>query len=74
VIEWTRAVQPEEVWVLDASLHGETLTLVTCFPFDFVGAAPQRFIVRARRVLPEKGTLAARPLPGGPSCSPHRPD
>ena len=33
-----------------------TLTLVTCYPFTFIGSAPQRFIVRARRVgydLPE---------------------
>jgi sortase A len=29
----------------------ETLTLVTCYPFYFVGAAPDRFIVRAKRVL-----------------------
>ena len=27
------------------------LTLVTCYPFYFVGPAPDRFIVRAERVL-----------------------
>jgi sortase A len=27
------------------------LTLVTCYPFDFVGPAPRRFIVRAHRSL-----------------------
>jgi len=27
-----------------------TLTLVTCYPFNFVGSAPKRFIVRARRI------------------------
>jgi sortase (surface protein transpeptidase) len=27
---------------------GRTLTLVTCFPFTYLGAAPDRFIVRAR--------------------------
>ena len=27
-----------------------TLTLVTCYPFSFVGAAPQRYIVRAHRI------------------------
>jgi sortase A len=26
------------------------LTLVTCYPFSFVGPAPQRFIVRAHRI------------------------
>jgi len=42
-------VTPEDVSVLD-STGGETLTLVTCHPFYFVGAAPNRFIVRAERV------------------------
>jgi sortase A len=27
-----------------------TLTLVTCYPFDFIGSAPERFIVRARHI------------------------
>lgn len=45
----TRIVGPEEAHVLDATGH-ETLTLVTCYPFDFVGAAPKRFIVRADAV------------------------
>ncbi|HEY0783237.1 MAG TPA: class D sortase [Thermoanaerobaculia bacterium] len=48
-VEWTRVVEPEEVSVLAASTASE-LTLVTCYPFDFIGAAPQRFIVRAQRV------------------------
>jgi len=45
----TKVVNPEDVAVLDPS-GGETLTLVTCHPFYFVGAAPNRFIVRAERV------------------------
>jgi sortase A len=44
----TRVVRPENVAVLNSS-GGEMLTLVTCYPFYFVGAAPDRFIVRARR-------------------------
>jgi sortase A len=32
-----------------------TLTLVTCYPFDFIGAAPQRFIVRAHRLDGDAG-------------------
>jgi sortase A len=31
-------------------LGGRTLTLITCFPFYYVGAAPDRFIVRARQI------------------------
>jgi len=45
----TEVVTPQDVSVLD-STGGETLTLVTCHPFYFVGAAPNRFIVRAERV------------------------
>lgn len=45
----TEVVTPQDVSVLD-STAGETLTLVTCHPFYFVGAAPNRFIVRAERV------------------------
>ena len=41
-------VQPEDVWVLDPT-PSPSVTLVTCYPFYFVGAAPQRFIVRAVR-------------------------
>lgn len=39
-------VAPEDVWVLDPT-PARSLTLVTCYPFYHVGAAPQRFIVRA---------------------------
>lgn len=39
-------VNPEDVWVLAPSSH-RRLTLVTCYPFSYVGPAPQRFVVRA---------------------------
>jgi sortase A len=42
----TDIVEPEDVWVLDPTDH-PALTLVTCYPFNYVGSAPQRFIVRA---------------------------
>ena len=29
---------------------GDTLTLVTCYPFYYIGSAPKRFIVRATQV------------------------
>jgi sortase A len=45
----TRVVRPDNVAVLNPSA-GEILTLVTCYPFYFVGAAPDRFIVRAERL------------------------
>lgn len=48
-VESIQTVAPERVDVLDPSEH-PTLTLVTCFPFDFVGPAPLRFVLRAREV------------------------
>jgi sortase A len=50
-VEDTSIVRPEDVGVLeDTPLP--TLTLVTCYPFDYLGSAPYRFIVRARAVEP----------------------
>jgi sortase A len=46
VVKSTRIVTPRDVSVLQAS-GGETLTLVTCYPFYYVGSAPKRFIVHA---------------------------
>jgi sortase A len=39
-------VDPIDVEVLDPTQH-QSLTLVTCYPFYFVGSAPQRFVVKA---------------------------
>jgi LPXTG-site transpeptidase (sortase) family protein len=44
----TKIVRPSDVTVL-APGSIDSLTLVTCYPFYFVGAAPDRFIVRAER-------------------------
>src|SRR5665213_809979 len=46
----TEIVSPTDVTVLNSDGH-EILTLVTCYPFYFVGPAPDRFIVRAERVM-----------------------
>jgi sortase A len=45
----TKIVGPNDVAVLEPSGQ-EVLTLVTCYPFYFVGSAPDRFIVRAERI------------------------
>lgn len=42
----TRVVTPEDISVLNASTSA-MLTLITCFPFHFIGHAPQRYIVTA---------------------------
>jgi len=44
-----RVVLPNAVEVLNATQQ-PTLTLVTCYPFDFIGTAPQRLIVHAEMV------------------------
>jgi sortase A len=51
VVDSIDIVGPRDVGVLAAS-HGQTLTLVTCYPFYYVGSAPKRFIVRAAQVSP----------------------
>jgi LPXTG-site transpeptidase (sortase) family protein len=43
-------VDPEAVEVL-APTADSTITLVTCHPFYYIGDAPRRFIVHARRVM-----------------------
>ena len=48
-VVFSQVVSPSDVEVLDPT-GGDVLTLVTCHPFYFVGAAPNRFIVRAARV------------------------
>jgi sortase A len=48
VVESTAVVPPSDVQVLQPT-GGRTLTLITCFPFSYLGAAPDRFIVRARQ-------------------------
>lgn len=45
----TLIVKPEEVWVLDPT-PVTTLTLISCWPFNYIGNAPERFIVRAERI------------------------
>jgi sortase A len=49
VVTSTKIVTPRDVSVLAAS-GGENLTLVTCYPFYYVGSAPKRFIVSAEKV------------------------
>jgi sortase A len=46
VVRNTRVVEPTDVSVLTPTSRS-TLTLVTCYPFNYIGAAPRRFIVQA---------------------------
>ena len=60
VVDATRIVGPDDSAVLDA-LARPALTLVTCYPFDYVGPAPRRFIVQAYRAAApsDRGRLEA---------------
>lgn len=51
VVSNIQIVNPEDVSVLGAT-PVPTLTLVTCYPFYFVGSAPQRYIVTASKKVP----------------------
>jgi sortase A len=44
----TSVVRPQDIQVLYPAGR-DSLTMVTCFPFEYVGSAPKRFIVRAER-------------------------
>jgi sortase A len=48
-VDSTDVVGPGRTDLLDPS-DATTLTLITCYPFNYVGPAPDRFVVRARPV------------------------
>ncbi len=48
-VDWVKIVAPNDVSVLRPTPGESTLTLVTCYPFYFVGPAPKRFVVHAVR-------------------------
>ena len=53
VVRETRIVKPTDVSVLDRT-PDPVLTLVTCYPFSYIGPAPQRFIVRAAALAKDR--------------------
>lgn len=55
----TKIVAPDDLSVLRSG-PTSTLTLITCYPFNYVGAAPRRFIVSAERL--EEGLLPSRDI------------
>jgi hypothetical protein len=46
---WARIVDTERIDLLENTV-GPALTLVTCYPFNWVGSAPKRFVVRCRPI------------------------
>jgi LPXTG-site transpeptidase (sortase) family protein len=47
-VDWAKVVANDDQSVLAPSTEA-ALTLVTCYPFYFVGPAPKRFVVRAHK-------------------------
>jgi len=47
-VDWVKVVAPDDLSVLAPSSES-AITLVTCYPFYFVGPAPGRFVVRAHK-------------------------
>ena len=48
VVDSIQVVEPEQSLAFQEMMPAKSLTLITCFPFDYVGPAPRRFVVRAR--------------------------
>ena len=55
----TSIVKPDDLSVLEPG-GAPSLTLITCYPFYYVGNAPQRFIVRAERIQASGATAHNR--------------
>jgi sortase A len=47
IVDSSETVDPEDTRAMESRAR-EELTLITCYPFYFVGSAPKRFIVHAR--------------------------
>ncbi|MGD0097760.1 MAG: class D sortase [Terracidiphilus sp.] len=47
-VDWIQITAPSDGGIV-SSKSESTLTLVTCYPFQYIGAAPERFVVHAHR-------------------------
>jgi sortase A len=68
VVRSTKIVKPHNVEVLDPTDGKRELTLITCYPFNYVGNAPDRFIVKA-----EEASVDGTPAVFPPSASAAKP-
>jgi sortase A len=71
-VESTKIVPPQDISVLQPGRDSE-LTLVTCYPFEYIGSAPNRFIIKARQVAADRSKelpheeLSQAKIPATPS-------
>lgn len=49
-IEGTKVVDADDLTVIKPTAPNEVLTVTTCYPFRYVGNAPQRYIITAKPV------------------------
>lgn len=49
IVEDIFVVDPDDVTVVQPEQHEYILTLITCYPFRYIGSAPQRYIVKCKR-------------------------
>jgi len=68
----TRVVLPQNTSALKATT-GSELNLITCYPFYYVGAAPQRFVVRAELTQPGMQAAAVQAAAAVPPARPAKP-
>jgi len=61
----TRIVKPTDVSVLAPQGDSRLLTMITCYPFYYLGSAPKRFIVTAQ-LDPQTGAVAGPKVPAAP--------
>ena len=48
LIAETFIVDADDTTVIDYSIDEEVLTVSTCYPFNFIGSAPERYIINAK--------------------------
>jgi len=68
-VGWTKVVKPTDVSLIMPTAS-PALTLVTCYPFYYIGSAPERFIVRAApaaEVSARKAPVSDKPSPFTPA-------
>jgi sortase A len=63
LVDSLKIVKPSDVSVLKPVADQQSLTLVTCYPFNYIGSAPKRFIVHATRMEANQ-PQPPPPLPG----------
>ncbi len=66
-VDWAQVVDPQDVGVLAVANRPE-LTLVTCYPFYYVGSAPERFVVRAHLAGGGPEVEPGKPAPAAPAA------